>query len=207
MNFASHKRLWLLLAILLVAISGLVWKWSRSRPPLATGVAISGGVAMEQRITVPLFKQWNPTWSEQSLGTTGSPMRSFGCTVCSLAMALSSKGFPFDPGNLNGQLAANQAFTRDGLLIWSGVKAITQGRLQAHLDNRPTHQVIDAQIAAGNPVIAKVLYDDRIWHWVLITGKSATDYLIHDPLSTGAAYERMSAYPRGIYAIRYLESR
>ncbi len=54
-------------------------------------------------------------------------------------------------------------------------------------------------------MIAKVLYENRIWHWVLITGKSATDYLIHDPLSSGSEYEPMTAYPSGIYAIRYLE--
>ena len=85
------------------------------------------------------------------------------------------------------------------------MSAVTNGSVRVHLDDRPSFGDIDSQLTAGNPVLAKVLYDNRIWHWVLITGKSATDYLIHDPLSTGSQFERMSEYPRGIYAIRYLE--
>ncbi len=160
---------------------------------------------MNTRITAPLFKQWDPAWNQQTLGATTSPMSSTGCTVCSLAMALSSRGFPFDPASLNGRLTTQKAFTSTGLLIWSGVSAVTNGSLGVHIDDRSTNAAIDSQLAAGNPVLAKVLWDNRVWHWVLITGKSATYYLIHDPLSSGAEYERMSEYPRGIYAIRYLE--
>jgi len=63
----------------------------------------------------------------------------------------------------------------------------------------------DRQLAAGNPVIAKVLYKDSIWHWVLITGKHGFKYLIHDPLSTEPKSETMVAYPRGIFALRWVE--
>lgn len=204
MGTSSRKALFALLCILAIAIALFAWKHFYKRP-LGIGVPISGGTAMNTRITAPMFKQWNPTWSKQTLGTTSSPMGSTGCTVCSLAMALSSKGFQFDPGSLNEQLTTHHAFTPAGLLIWSGVSAVTNGSLRAHLDDRPTHGTIDSQLAAGNPVLAKVLYDNRVWHWVLITGKSATEYLIHDPLSSGPEYEQMSEYPRGIYAIRYLE--
>ena len=200
----SPKRLFVLFGVLAVAAALLVWKHFYKRP-LGVGIPISGGAAMNTRITAPLFKQWDPVWSKQTLGNTDSPMGSAGCTVCSVAMALSSRGLPLDPGSLNEQLTTKQAFTPTGLLIWSGVSAVTNSNLRAHLDDRPTHEVIDSQLAAGNPVLAKVLYDNRIWHWVLITGKAATDYLIHDPLSSGPQNERMSEYPRGIYAIRYLE--
>jgi len=204
MSTSSRKRLFMLLAILAVALAVLVWKQFYRRP-LGAGVPISGGTAMDTRIAAPLFKQWDPAWNQQTLGATTSPMSSTGCTVCSLAMALSSRGFAFDPASLNGQLTTQKAFTSTGLLIWSGVTAVTNGSLGVHIDDRPTSQAIDSQLAAGNPVLAKVLWDNRVWHWVLITGKSSTDYLIHDPLSSGAAYERMTEYPRGIYAIRYLE--
>jgi hypothetical protein len=204
MNVSQRLRLSVLFGLLAVALGLFVWKHFRHRP-LREGVPISGGTVMNARIPAPLFKQWAPAWKDQHLGNTNSPMASTGCTVCSLAMALTSKGFTFDPGSLNGQLTTQKAFTSSGLLIWSGVNAITNGSMRVHLDDRPTHAVIDTQLAAGNPVLAKVLYDNRIWHWVLITGKSASDYLIHDPLSTGKEYERMTEYPRGIYAIRYLE--
>jgi hypothetical protein len=204
MSALPRKRVFVLLGVLAVSASLLVWQ-QYFRRPLGIGIPTSGGTAMNTRIAAPLFKQWNPSWSKQTLGATDSPMGSTGCTVCSLAMALTSRGFQFDPPSLNRQLAKHQAFTHSGLLIWAGVSAVTKGDAKAHLDDRPTHGAIDAQLAAGNPVIAKVLYDNRIWHWVLITGKSATNYLIHDPLSSGPEYETMTAYPRGIYAIRYLE--
>lgn len=54
-------------------------------------------------------------------------------------------------------------------------------------------------------MIAKVLYKDSIWHWVLITGKHGFKYLIHDPLSTEPKSETMVAYPRGIFALRWVE--
>ena len=122
MSTSSRKRLSVLLAILAVAIAVLVWKQFYRRP-LGAGVPISGGTAMDTRIAAPLFKQWDPAWNEQTLGATTSPMGSTGCTVCSLAMALSSRGFPFDPASLNGRLTTQKAFTSTGLLIWSGVSA------------------------------------------------------------------------------------
>ncbi len=200
----SRKRLIVLLGILVVATAIFAWKHFHHRPP-GTGIAVAGGRAMDTRISTPLFKQWDTAWSQQPLGKSNAPMQSTGCTVCCLAMALSSKGFPIDPGRLNGQLTAHNGLTSSGLLIWSGVKEVTNGSWRAHVEDRPTHEAIDSQLAAGNPVIAKVLYDNRVWHWVLITGKSATEYLIHDPLSPGHEFERMEDYPRGIFAIRYLE--
>jgi hypothetical protein len=204
---SSSSRKWLvmlLLGILAGALALLAWNRFHKRP-LTVGIPIAGGAAMNTRIAAPLYKQWNPAWSKQTLGDTDSPMGSTGCTVCSMAMALSSKGFPVDPSALNAQLSKAKAFTPFGLLIWSGVGAVTKGGVKVRLDDTPTHRVIDAELAAGNSVLAKVLYHDRIWHWVLITGKAGADYLIHDPLSSGPEYEPMTAYPRGIFAIRYLE--
>lgn len=203
MSALPRKILFVLLGVFAVAASMLAWRHYYSRP-LVIGIPISGGSVMNTRVIAPLFKQWDIAWSKQTLGATDSPMGSTGCTVCSLAMALTARGFQFDPASLNGQLATHQAFTSSGLVIWSGVADVTNGGAKTHLDDRPTHATIDSQLAAGNPVIAKVLYDNRIWHWVLITGKSATDYLIHDPLSSGPEHEPMTAYPGGIYAIRYL---
>lgn len=209
MNTSPRKKIWIGLSILALAAiaAAILIRRPIKQSPLAIGVPISGGAAMERRIAAPLFKQWNPAWSKQMLGATEFPIATTGCTVCCVAMALSSKGVPFDPAKLNGQLTARQAFTATGLLIWSGVSGVTNGSVKVRLDDHPSFESIDAQLSAGNPVLAKVLYDNRVWHWVLITGKSASEYLMHDPLSPGPEYERMTAYPQGIFAIRYLEKR
>ena len=118
MSTPSQKKLWLLLAGLALALAiGLLVSKRLFKRPLGNGLPISGGTAMDTRITTPLFKQWDPAWRNHALGPTHSPMGSTGCTVCSLAMALSSRGFPFDPGSLNAQLTLQRAFTPTGLLI------------------------------------------------------------------------------------------
>ena len=207
MNASFLKRLRLLLVIVGVSAVVLIGKYVGNRHELTSsgGLPVSGGEQMETRISVPLFKQNDPAWGDQKLGTTDFSMASTGCTVSALAMVIASKGIQIDPALLNKELTRHKAFTKEGLLIWSGVKAVTNNQFAAYLEDKPTHKLIDKQLSQGNPVIAKVLCGDQVWHWVLITGKAGKDYLIHDPLFSGGEYERMTSYSSGIYAIRYIQ--
>jgi ABC-type bacteriocin/lantibiotic exporter with double-glycine peptidase domain len=160
---------------------------------------------MNVQVKAPLYKQWDKRWSDRKLGLTQSTLEHAGCTLCAVAMALSSQGLPLDPGELGDRLQSHDGFTPSGLLVWSQIRTITQGRYSVQIDDHPDFAAIDGQLAKGNPLIAKVLYGGAIWHWVLITGKAENRLLIHDPLSTGPEYESMGEYSGGIYAIRYLE--
>jgi hypothetical protein len=170
---------------------------------LPHGLAVTGGTPMSVRIKVEPFLQNDPRWGGQKLGMTLEEIRAVGCTLCSLSMALTSQGFAIDPPSLNTRLAQNSGFTESGLIIWGSVKSITQKRFVVEVNNHPTHALIDAQLTKGNPVIAKVLYNNSIWHWILICGKAERTYLIHDPLKP-QPFQDMTSYPTGIFAVRYL---
>ena len=203
MKKPSRLRLAFLLCLLFISI-GLLVRKHFFRTPLRDGLPISGGTSMNVQIKAPLFKQWDNHWSDCKLGATESTIEHAGCTVCAVAMGLSSQGFPINPRELSEQLKSHNGFTSTGLMIWSQIQNITKGRFLIHLDDHPSFVTIDNQLAKGNPLIAKVLYGGAIWHWVLITGKVDHQFIINDPLSPGSENESMIEYPRGIYAIRYL---
>jgi hypothetical protein len=61
----------------------------------------------------------------------------------------------------------------------------------------PPYQLIDSNLARGNPVIVRVRFPSGVTHFVVIAGKEGFDYLIRDP-AAGAA--------EGFYPLRELGS-
>lgn len=167
------------------------------------GLPLPGGRPLHVEIDSEYYQQFDRRWSREKLGPSEGLLAHYGCTVCATAMALTSKEIDIDPSGLNESLRENNGFTESGLLIWKGIEAVTGDRFSVDVINKPTYNVIDDQLAKGNPVIAKVFYNNEIWHWVLIAGKSGTEYLMHDPLGN-QPFESMKEYPHGIFAVRYL---
>ena len=162
---------------------------------------------VEIKIPVSVFLQKDPRWASQQLGPSSDTIGGYGCTLCSMAMALGSQGFEVSPEELNQRLKDNGGFTENSLLIWGAIQKVTGGQFEVEIHNRPDHALINRELEKGNPLIAKVLYDNRIYHWVLVTGKDETGYLIADPLGKGEAHETMENYPSGIFAVRFLKKR
>jgi hypothetical protein len=157
------------------------------------------------KIDVDSRLQRDRRWKDEELGASNETIGAVGCTLCSVSMALTSQGFDIDPPKLNRQLSEQGGFTQSGLLIWGAIPRVTKGKFQVRIEDQPTHESIDRQLAKGNPVIAKVLFKGEVWHWVLISGKEGTRYLMNDPLGSGRSHESMGNYKKGIYAIRYLQ--
>jgi hypothetical protein len=160
---------------------------------------------MEVRLNTVPYLQGDPRWADVKLGSTAETLGAAGCTVSSLAMALTSQGSVITPPELNAALQQQKGFTESGLVIWAAVSPASQGRFSVTLVDRPLPEIVDDQLSTGNPVLAKVLYHGAIWHWVLVSGKTGTNYLMHDPLGDGTPCEPMTRYPAGIFALRYLE--
>ena len=188
--------------ILVLAAFFVVTNSRKSRP--AEALSARGGEPISTLIDVPNFQQFDPQWKDKMLAKTSSTMGNYGCTVCATAMALHAKGIHLNPDELNQALNRHNGFTESGLLIWKGIENVTDGRYKIILNSNPTHKTLDRELSRGNPIIAKVLYNRSIWHWVLITGKNDLDYLIQDPLSAKGSAETMKQYPEGFFAIRYL---
>ncbi len=155
-----------------------------------------------QLIDVPLYKQWDPIWADDQVGTTGEKMEQIGCLVCCVAMVFSHYDVETSPQELLAYLNRNAGFTERGWLKWKPAAAYTRGR--ARLDYRGDADLarIDEELAAGNPVIVKVLLPGGVSHWVLVVGREGREYLVNDPLGPEKEPVKLSRFGKMIHAMR-----
>lgn len=68
------------------------------------------------------YSQTDRKWGNAKLGRSGFTVASSGCTLCCIAMALSSSQQRIPPDELNGYLAGKGGYTDRGLLVWKQVQ-------------------------------------------------------------------------------------
>jgi len=160
----------------------------------------SGGRYYFERfeIPVPLFRQADDRWRADLLGPTRGTLGAEGCAVASAAMVLASYGYDTDPQRLNAFLKTNDGFTPQGWLYWEKAAEFAGDRVRHAYEDLPSYDLIDANLARGNPVIVRLRLPNRITHFVVIAGKQGFDYLTRDP-GAGAA--------KGLYPLREFGSR
>lgn len=135
------------------------------------------------------YSQQDPQWKQDILGF-GDPADTIGyvgCALTSVAMLLSGHGYAETPKTLNKKLQAVGGFA-SASIRWGSVSQIySQVSLKSSIScvnaDAPLG-LIDASIAAGQPVI--VMVDNNpapeLWtHWVLLYAKEGNDYLMLDP--------------------------
>ncbi|HAG50943.1 MAG TPA: hypothetical protein DCL42_06350, partial [Deltaproteobacteria bacterium] len=148
-----------------------------------------------------------------------------GCALTSMGMVLDR--YDKNPINLPSLLNTTlkysylfkfKGYKEDGAVYWDAVNYITGGQvkfkdeeaLDGHWINNVQQSLskseIDQYLDKCSPVVVKV---KRIrkdgswgWHWVVVTGKSETDYKINDPAGD---YNFLSQYG-DIYSIRAYEN-
>ncbi len=160
----------------------------------------SGGRYFFQRVELPVppFRQADDRWRHDLLGPTRGTLGAEGCAVASAAMVLASYGTDTDPQRLNAFLKTNGGFTPQGWLYWEKAAEIAGPRVRHVYEDLPSYDLIDANLARGNPVIVRLRLPSRITHFVVIAGKQGFDYLTRDP-GSGAA--------KGLYPLREFGSR
>ena len=162
--------------------------WTRPGP-----AAPSGGLYFPWRVEIPgpHFAQADPAWGADLLGNTPGTLAAEGCAVASAAMALGARGVDTDPGRLNHFLTKLPGgYTENGWIYWEKATEIDPartGEFLPHYENSASHFLIDSNLLKGNPVIARLRYPSGLTHFVLIVGKSGTEYLIRDPGRAGSA--------------------
>ena len=174
----------------------------RNSPPIAA----SGGVAFTNfaALVTPHYLQRDPQWKDETIGS-GETLAKVGCTVSSLAMALEHYGVHLTPKSLNDSLKANDGYTRRGWLLWGAVEKISGGKASVRALDKPTHADLDAALQAGHPVLVKVFINKIIPHWVLVSGKDGTNYLMRDPLNEAKTLTPLVSYGSDIYGVRIVE--
>jgi len=166
------------------------------KPPVKLTVALPDNYA---------FRQDDPRWGARKLGKTKDSLSEYGCTVTSVAMAVSNLlKTEISPAEMNTRLTKVDGYTSSGWLIWRHVGTATKGKLRAVMNTNPSHAAIKQCMQEGGYPIIKIDLDQRINHWVVIVGKSKDDYYIRDPRigKTDDAPIPLSSRSDYIYATR-----
>jgi len=189
----------LTLSLLLVLALGTLgvyidWTWKRKLSP-------RGGRYFFHRLelAVPSFRQGDEKWADDPLGGVeeNGTIGGEGCAVAAAAMVFKFYGIDTDPQQLNWFCTAVNAYTERGWLYWDRATWLAPDRVRHVYEDLPSYQLIDSNLARGNPVIVRVRLRNSITHFVVIAGKDGFDYLVRDP-GAGAA--------KGFYPLRELNS-
>ncbi|MGI8820167.1 MAG: C39 family peptidase [Chthoniobacterales bacterium] len=182
--------------VLLAGAAGVSIDWTWKRP-----LSPHGGRPFFHRVelAVPSFRQGNERWRTDAIGgvSENGTLGSAGCAIASAAMVFQSYGIETDPQQLNWFLTSVGGYTEQGWLYWERAAWLAPDRVRHVYEDLPSYQLIDSNLARGNPVIVRVRLASGITHFVVIAGKQGFDYLIRDP-GAGAA--------KGLYPLRELGS-
>jgi hypothetical protein len=206
------RSLRITIAVIVLTIFGsmffgwLRWKrfdaeWKKIGPVEATG-----GIYQQPRLElkVPIFRQSDPKWGQDKLGTTPASLAAEGCAVASAAMVLAAYGIDTDPGRLNKYLTENAGYVGTGWIVWEKAAEISGGKFEKAYEDPPSFWLIDNNLRAGNPVIAKLRAKDGTNHFVVICGKDGYDYLTSDPgTAEGRGVYPLKEYGSKIEGIRF----
>lgn len=200
------KRLSLILILfLLAAVAGIYLDWTWKRP-----LAPRGGRPYFNRVELPVpsFRQGDEKWRGDAIGGVpeSGTLGSAGCAIAAVAMVFQSYGINTDPQQLNWYLTSVGGYTEQGWLYWERAAWLAPERVRHIYEDLPSYQLIDSNLARGNPVIVRVRFPSGITHFVVIAGKEGFDYLIRDPgAGAGKGYYPLRELGSKIEALRFYE--
>jgi hypothetical protein len=208
-NFVYRVGQWALILLVLGGFAALIgyacWQESWARKGKLDP---RGGRYFFTRVElqVPLFQQADARWGADHLGATDGTLAAEGCAVTSAAMVFASYGIDTDPKRLNRLLQETGGYTPQGWIHWEKATQTAPYDTFHVYEGDASYELIDKNLAAGNPVIVRLRLPSGITHFVVIAGKDGFQYLIRDP---GAGEER-GFYPlwrlgADIEALRYYE--
>lgn len=169
--------------------------------------AFSGAFALHVRPALPygpfpIYKQCDPRWGNDQMGTKGNGERSTicgeGCAMTSTAMALAGLGvtvnsLPVTPATLNQWLMANDGYMCAGgdcnNLVLTAPERLSPVMSLIGEDQKPSFTTIAADIA--NERIIHVAHVRDNSHFVLLLGAvpGQQAFFVHDP------YYNVTVYP------------
>lgn len=142
-------------------------------------------------------------WANFHLGTPNTEtLAKAGCTVSSVAMAMTNLGVPYDPGQLSNTLTTEDGFTPRGLLKWDGISRVTKGKIRVDVHSAPSLDKLDACLTRGDYPIVKFLIGGIVPHWVVVVGKHDGTYSMRDPLIDEAAPSPLTRRTPVILSVR-----
>jgi hypothetical protein len=197
-----RRRLGILLLLLLIAAGGAGYWWHRQ--PREKSIPAFGGADISVQLPDQArYLQNDPRWSAVHMGSaTGNTLRMAGCTVTSVATAMTNLGLPFNPGELTAALTTEHGFTPQSWLIWDAVSRVSKGALRVDYYKEPSQSDLDACLVRGDYPIVKFRIFKVIPHWAVIVGKQHGTYFARDPLIDEAEPIPLTRRTPVIYAVR-----
>lgn len=164
--------------------------------PKTKPVQSGGGLVLRDSVA---YSQLDKRWKNDPLGKTSDTMGSDGCLVTAASMALSNLGFQTNPKDLNKRLTKTKSYTKNGWLIWDGIRRVTEGRAIATYYDKVDAPTIDACMRRGDyPMVQFYLPNGRS-HWAMIVKHDARGYHMRDPLRIS---KKPLIFPAGIKGYR-----
>lgn len=128
----------------------------------------------------PLYKQCDPAWGSQQLGTSSNTICKAGCAMSSLAMGLAGTGHNYNPSTLNAWLKGHGGYVSGDLLVWGSVTSIGLA-----FQGKVANSQIKAKLDQGFVVICNV---HNGGHWVLAHSYSGDNINVNDPGYSTTSY-------------------
>lgn len=156
-------------------------------------------IAFAQTRDYPMYKQCDPQWANDQLGT--SPLNTIckaGCLMSSAAMALSATGNNYNPRTLNSWLKNNKGYVQDDLFVWASINSIGL-TFKGFITNSQIKNYVDA----GYVVIVNVRNGG---HWVLVKSYTDSSVIVNDPGFSVNSYDfsQIVNGNTGVYTINKL---
>ncbi len=138
------------------------------------------------------FYQHDSRWAYTTIGSSNSLMKDWGCAVTCIAMVAKSRGVNTDPG----QLAKSLSFAYGDLIYWGSANVVGLGLVY---NGGPNWARIDSELSQGRPVIVCVTLGPGIYHYVTITGRNGSQYIVDDPYFYNMSYGQNEVIQMIIY--------
>lgn len=153
----------------------------------------------EPKDNITLYGQNDIRWAQKKLGKSRYIMKSSGCLVSCIAMAVTMSGMEITPGELNELFSENLTYDEEGNLQWDEVKKLDGYMVEGYFE--PSAEKIDEYLSKGIYPIARVrMRGIGNFHYVLIIGSEEGEYLCLDPLEDEVT--RLSRYGNRVYSFR-----
>lgn len=145
------------------------------------------------------YRQDEEAWAMDYLGNSSYTMKSSGCLVTCIAVAVSVNGETVTPGELNKLFSENAAYDSEGNIQWSRLEAIDGYNVSVF--GSVSNADIEKCLSDNHyPIVRVRMSGIGNYHYVLIVGADESDYLCMDPLQDNIT--KLSDYWGRVYAVR-----
>lgn len=147
--------------------------------------------------------QTDKRWAYKTIGGSNETIKTDGCLVTAVAMALVNLGYHTDPGDLATKLKAHRGFNSRGWLVWDGIERATDNYAKAYYFRDKEDSVVRACLAQGfYPLVKFNLPSRQSTHWVVVVRETAQGFAVRDPLIKSKRPILLNTRTKSIHAVR-----